>query len=335
MTDVVLVGCYTAEMGGKGSGIATFRRDSAGGLTWESTLVLRSPSWLVKHPTLPVLYATNETDEGAVSSVSLVDGEPSLLDEEVPSGGAHPCHLTVTPDGRFLLCANYTGGSLAVFGLSREGRITGRTDLVQHSGTGPNSARQESAHVHMAVPNADGSVVSAVDLGTDEIRSYTLSSEGTLSPLAVSKLPPGSGPRQLVRIAGSDLAYVACELSSEVLTVRETSPGAFEVVASTPATHGAFEGENIVAQLEILGSEVYLSNRGADCITSFAGSPLAAVADQPCGAHPRHFAVADGTCYVAAQSDDTITAFPLGQLGKAEVVKYPTGSPSFVLPLDL
>ncbi|MFI5607437.1 lactonase family protein [Amycolatopsis sp. NPDC051903] len=335
MTDVVLVGCYTAEMGGKGAGLATFRRDSAGALTWESTLALRSPSWLVKHPVLPVLYTTNEHDDGAVSSVSLVDGEPSVLDEEVPSGGAHPCHLAVTPDGRFLLCANYTGGSLAVFGLSAEGRITGRTDLVQHSGTGPNEARQESAHVHMAVPNADGSVVSAVDLGTDEIRSYSLSADGKLSPLAVSALPPGSGPRQLVRFPGTDLAYVACELSSELLTVRETAPGAFEVVAATPATHAPFEGENIVAHLELHGSGAYLSNRGADVVTAFAGSPLTATADQPSGRHPRHFAIAEGTCYVAAQSDDAITAFPLDRLGEAEVVKYPTGSPSFVLPLDL
>ncbi|MEV4604077.1 beta-propeller fold lactonase family protein [Amycolatopsis sp. NPDC049253] len=333
MTDVVLVGCYTAEMGGKGGGISTFRRDPAG-LVFDSTLELRSPSWLVKHPTLPVLYATNETDSGAVSSVSFVDGALSVLDSEVPSGGAHPCHLAVTPNGRFLLCANYTGGSLAVFGLSAEGRITGRTALVQHSGTGPNEVRQEAAHVHMAVPSADGSVVSAVDLGTDEIHSYTLSDAGELTPLAVSKLPAGSGPRQLVRIPGSDLAYVACELSSEVLTVRETSPGAFEVVASTPATHGSLGGENIVAHLEILDSGVYLSNRGADCVTSFSGSPLAAVADQACGAHPRHFAVVDGVCYVAAQSDDEITAFPLDELGKAEIVAYPTGSPSFVLPLS-
>ncbi|WP_326567079.1 beta-propeller fold lactonase family protein [Amycolatopsis rhabdoformis] len=334
MTDVLLVGCYTAEMGGKGTGISTFRRDPAG-LVLESTLELRSPSWLVKHPTLPVLYTTNETDDGAVSSVSLVDGALAVLDAEVPSGGAHPCHLAVTPDGRFLLCANYTGGSLAVFGLSADGRITGRTALVQHSGTGPNSARQESAHVHMAVPSADGSVVSAVDLGTDEIRSYTLSSAGELTLLAVSQLPPGSGPRQLVRIPGTDLAYVACELSSEVLTVRETSPGTFEVVAATPAVHGTFDGENIVAHLEVLDSGVYLSNRGADVVTAFSGSPLAAVADQACGAHPRHFAVVDGVCYVTAQSDDELTAFPLAELGQAEVVTIPTGSPSFVLPLSL
>jgi 6-phosphogluconolactonase len=335
VTNVVLVGCYTAESGGHGSGIATFRRDASGGLTWISTLALTSPSWLVKHPSLPVLYATNETEAGGVSSVSLVDGSLSVLDEEVPSGGAHPCHLAVTPDGRFLLCANYTGGSLAVFGLSADGRITGRTALVQHNGTGPNAERQESAHVHMAVPNADGSVVSAVDLGTDEVRSYSLSASGELSLVAVSKLPPGCGPRQLVRVPGSDRAYVACELSSELLTVRETSPGAFEVVAATPARHEPPDGENIVAHLELHGSGALLSNRGADVVTAFAGSPLVATADQASGEHPRHFAIADGICYVAAQFADTVTAFPLDRLGSADVTTCATGSPSFVLPLDL
>lgn len=322
---VLLVGCYTAESGGNGAGISVLRRTSSGELVHESTLPMTSPSWLAEHPALPMVYAANETETGAVTSISLNSGELTTLDV-ASTGGADPCHLAVSPDSRFLFCANYTSGSLAVFALRDDGRIADRTDLVQHSGTGPHADRQESAHVHMAVPSPDGSVVSAVDLGTDEIRSYTISAAGRLSLRSVSKLPPGSGPRQLVRIPGSAEAYVAGELSGELLTVRETAVGAFEFVTKTPATGG----KSLVAHLEVLDSGTYLSNRGPDCITKFKGGR--ASADQPCGAHPRHFAVVDGICYVAAQHDDVITSFPLADLGNAEVRRFGTGSPSFLLP---
>ena len=46
--------------------------------------------------------------------------------------------------------------------------------------------------MHMAVPleSPQGTLVSAVDLGTDEIRTYLLSPDGTLAPLAVSACRP-------------------------------------------------------------------------------------------------------------------------------------------------
>jgi 6-phosphogluconolactonase (cycloisomerase 2 family) len=332
MAELVFVGCYTGEAG-NGTGITTFSRSSSG-LTEVASLPLESPSWLTKHPTLPVIYAANETASGGVTALSVSSSGALSVLGSIETGGAHPCHLAVTPDGRFLLCANYTGGSLAVFSLSSSGALVARTALAQHTGSGPSADRQEAAHVHMAVPSADSTVVSAVDLGTDEIRSYTLSSDGSLSPLAVSVLPPGTGPRQLVRRPGSDLAYVVGELAGTLMTVRETSPGAFSVVSSTASTLSSVTS-NLVAHLELTDSRLYVSNRGPDCVTEFTLEDAAAITDQPCGANPRHFALVDGTCYVAAQSEDAITAFTLTASGDAELSRYPTGSPTFVLPVSL
>ncbi|HEY3470821.1 MAG TPA: beta-propeller fold lactonase family protein [Amycolatopsis sp.] len=332
MAELVFVGCYTGDAG-NGTGITTFSRSATGELHEVASLALESPSWLTRHPSLPVLYAVNETTTGGVTALSIGDsGELSVLGT-AETGGAHPCHLAVTPDGRFLLCANYTGGSLAVFSLSPTGELESRTALVQHEGSGPRTDRQEAAHVHMAVPGP--SMVSAVDLGTDEIRSYTLTPSGAVELLAVSDLPPGTGPRQLVRRPGTDLAYVVGELAGTVVTVRETSPGAFSVVSVTPSTLKEPSVPNLVAHLELADSRMYVSNRGPDCVTEFALDEAAAVADQPCGANPRHFALVDGTCYVAAQSEDAITAFTLTASGDAELRYYPTGSPTFVLPVSL
>ncbi|MEV6640070.1 beta-propeller fold lactonase family protein [Amycolatopsis sp. NPDC051371] len=331
MAELVFVGCYTGDAG-NGTGITTFSRSASGALEEVASLPLESPSWLVRHPSLPVLYAANETSTGSVTALSISTSGSLAVLGTLETGGAHPCHLAVTPDGRFLLCANYTGGSLAVFSLSSSGALESRTALVQHSGNGPDADRQEAAHVHMAVPG-DG-IVSAVDLGTDEIRSYTLSSSGALEPLAVSSLPAGTGPRQLVRRPGTDLAYVVGELAGTVVTVRETSPGAFSVESVTPSTLSSVT-PNLVAHLELADARMYVSNRGPDCVTEFALDDAAAVTDQPCGANPRHFALVDGTCYVAAQSEDAITAFTLTASGEADLKYYPTGSPTFVLPVSL
>ena len=332
MPDLVFTCCYTGAAG-RGTGITTFTRSPSGDLTPVATLPLESPSWLTRHPSLPVLYAANETETGGVTALAL--GERLSVLGTAETGGAHPCHLAVTPDGRFLLCANYSGGSVAVFALSPSGEIVKRTTLVKRSGRGPVPGRQEAAHVHMVVPAADSTIVSAVDLGTDEIRSYTLTSSGTLERLAVSVLPPGTGPRQLVRREGTDLAYVVGELAGTLVTMRETSPGMFDVVSIVPATAADTGVPNLVAHLELSGERLYLSNRGPDCVTEFALDDTVAVTDQPCGANPRHFALVDGTCYVAAQDEDAITAFTLTASGEAELRYHPTGSPTFVLPVSL
>jgi 6-phosphogluconolactonase len=320
----VWVGSYTPATGGNGVGISTFRRSPSGALTPDRELAMTSPSWLTAHPTAPVVYATNESADGAITTVST---DLEILDT-VPSGGADPCHLTLSADARFLLCGNYSSGNLSVFALAPDGRITGQTDLVRHVGSGPHAERQEAAHVHMAVVR--DRIVSVVDLGTDEIRSYTLSDKGKLALLSVSEMPPGTGPRQLVR--GRDLAYVVGEVAGTLVTVREDPIGTFTPVAVVPATKTPYTEEkpNWVAHLELRGDRLYLSNRNPDCVTEFdisAEKPVA-LTDHPSGAWPRHFALADDTVYVAAQKDDTIVAVPRPG---GEPVHYPTGTPTYVL----
>lgn len=323
----VWVGSYTAATGGNGVGISTFRRAPDGSLTPDRELAMPSPSWLTAHPTAPVVYATNESAEGAITTVS---ADLEVLDT-VPADGADPCHLAVSADGRHLLCSNYSSGNLSVFALADDGRITGHTDLVQHEGSGPHAGRQEAAHVHMAVVR--DRIVSVVDLGTDEIRSYTLADNGKLDPLAVSAMPPGTGPRQLLRRPDSDLAYVVGEVAGTLVVVREGPVGTFAPITVVPATKAPYTDEdrpNWVAHVALAGDRLYLSNRNPDCVTEFdvTGEKPVALADHPSGAWPRHFAIAGDTLYAAAQNDDAIVAFPLGG---GELVRYPTGTPTCVL----
>ncbi|WP_340682209.1 lactonase family protein [Amycolatopsis coloradensis] len=327
---LLIAGSYTAVSNGSGEGIGTFRRDArTGELTPAGSLALDSPSWLTPHPALPVLYAVNETAEGAITAVAVAaDGTLSALNS-LPTGGADPCHLAVTPDGRYLLCANYSGGSLAAFALGPDGVPTVRTALVRHEGSGPDTERQETAHVHMAVVDETGTLVSAVDLGTDEIRGYRLGEEGELIPLSVSTLPAGTGPRQLVRRPGTNHAYVVGELAASLVTVREEPPGTFAVENSVPATLEP-GGENLPAQLVLHEDRLFLSNRGPERITEFTfdGVLPQAVADHRTGAWPRHFSVVGEHCYVASQNSDAIQAYERATWRL--IGTYPVGSPAFI-----
>ena len=94
------------------------------------------------------MYSANETDhvngtkEGSVSAfaVSAVDGKLELLNT-VRSGGAGPTYVSIHPSGRFLLVANYFGGSVAVLPILPNGRLGPATDVKQDEGTiGPTTA---------------------------------------------------------------------------------------------------------------------------------------------------------------------------------------------------
>jgi 6-phosphogluconolactonase len=342
---LVYVGSYTPEMnGGRGRGLTAFRRDpESGALSQVGELPLAAPSYLAWHPELPILYTANESGEGSVTAVACApDGGMRVIGEPLPTGGEEPCHLAVSADGRHLLVANYGGGSVAVFALGAEGELLRRTDLRKHAGSGPNAERQESAHVHMIVPGpaadpAGGSeqdLWSAVDLGADEVRTYRLGAEGTLEEVAVTALPPGFGPRQLVREPGSRRTYLVAELASEVAVAEERAPGEFALLSTTSASARPGVQENMPAHLTLdaRAQSLYVSNRGANTIALFRieGDSLRLVTEESSGGTwPRHMTLIDRHLYIANQQSDTIavlTADPThGSLSLTH--SYTSGSP--------
>jgi 6-phosphogluconolactonase len=96
-----------------------------------------SPSCLAVNTDGTRLYSSNETDrvgntkEGTVSAfaVSPNDGQLKLLNT-MPSGGDGPTYVSIHPSGRFLLVANYFGGSVAVLPILPDGQL-GKTTLVK------------------------------------------------------------------------------------------------------------------------------------------------------------------------------------------------------------
>lgn len=266
---------------------------------------LAAPSFLARHPSLPVIYAVGELAQGWITAFGAGGDRLSPWDER-SSGGDSPCHVAVHPSGELLAVANYGDGSASLHRLDARGVFDGDPIVLRHRGSGPHPERQRGPHAHQAVFHEDLLYVS--DLGTDQIRRYTLEGKA-LEPMA---LPPGTGPRHFA-FAGPAL-YVAGELDG---TVTRFAPGAapIRVRASTSVT------ENFPSHLELAGELVYVANRGPDTIAVLRADDLSQVAEVPSGgAWPRHFAIDGDHLYVANQNSGTVAEFAL-----AGGVPEPTG----------
>ncbi|MEH0971003.1 lactonase family protein [Micromonospora sp. CPCC 205546] len=340
--EMVHVGGYTAHSGGRGTGIVAARRDPGSGeLTPLGTVaVTPSPSFLARHPRLPVLYAVNELPDGQVSAFAVgADGDLTPLGTR-STGAAEPCHLAVVPDCGHLVVANYGGGAVTLFPLDSDGVPAERSDLVAHEGHGPDPERQERAHAHMVNPDPGRGPLLAVDLGTDSIYRYDLdAASGRLVPRAPRvRTAAGVGPRHLARHPDGRRCWVTGELDGSVTAYELTGDGALHQRGRVEASDrpGHVQPSEIAVGPD--GRFLYVANRGAGTVAVFAlaGELPELVAEVDTGGEwPRHFALTGEHLYVADERADMVRAF---RVDAATGVPAPVGepvavaSPTCVLP---
>jgi 6-phosphogluconolactonase len=331
--ELVFVGCYTGETGGEGDGIALLRRDPATGDLTRLGVAARtpSPSFLAQHPDRPVLYAVNELDRGAVSAFR-VAADGSLTELAVRrTGGAHPCHLAVTADGRHLLAANYSSGSVSVHPLDADGVPGERSDLLDLAGHGPDPERQTGPHAHMVSPDPAGAGVLITDLGSDRVWRARLDpvSGRLVEPAPAIVAEPGTGPRHLYRAADGTL-LLAGELAADLTWYRPGAAGLDRAgrVRTTTLAGTAYPSEVTMGPD---GRLVYLANRGPDTVSVFAwhgGATL--IAEVPTGGEwPRHILLLTDHLYVANERSHSVTVFRIDpETGIPRMQGQPIGEPS-------
>src|SRR4029077_4700924 len=193
------------------------------------------------HPNGRFLYAVNEVgnykgpNSGGISafSVDRVTGKLTFLNE-VASRGADPCYATVDRTGKYVLVANYTGGSVAAFPLPPDGKLGEASAFVQHTGKGTNPERQEAPHAHSIDLSPDNRFAMVDDLGLDELLVYKFdATKGSLSandpPFA--KLEAGAGPRHFALRPDGKFAYVVAEMGHTVTVFsNDTASGRLQTL---------------------------------------------------------------------------------------------------------
>jgi 6-phosphogluconolactonase len=310
------VGTYTAKTNSKG--IYAFHFDSANGQLSALGIAAETPdpSWVVVHPGGKYAFAANEAGKASTVSAFAVDaktGKLTLLNQ-LPALGEDPCYLSFDKTGKYLLVANYSSGTIAVFPISADGRLGEHTALMKDQGaTGPNKERQEAPHAHWIETSPDNRFALVADLGLDEVLVYKLdAANGTLTPNepAFARLKAGSGPRHAVFFPNGKFLFAVSELSSTATSFAyDVKKGSLKEIATASTLPPGFSGRNDVAEAAVHpnGKFLYVSNRGNDSIAIFSIDPgnrtLAPVGGIPTGGkEPRHFAIDPSGKYLLAEN---------------------------------
>lgn len=328
----VYIGTYTQE-GSTSKGIYAYRYDSAAGKLTSVGLVAatKNPSFLAVHPNHHFIYAVNEVGDyqgqksGAVSAfaVDATTGKLKFLNQ-VASGGADPCYITVDSTGKYVLVANYTGGSIASFPILPDGSLGKASAFVQHSGHGTDPKRQEGPHAHSIDLSPDNRFAIVDDLGLDETLVYKFDSSNgslTLNDPPFAKANPGAGPRHFAFAPNGKFGYVLDEMGSTI-SVFSYDNGVLHSQQTISAIPKSFTELSEAAEIAVhpSGKFLYASNRGHDSIAVFAidqdKGTLSLIEYAPTkGQSPRNFAI-DPTgklLFDANEKSDNIVLFHIDQ----------------------
>ncbi|HJT77768.1 MAG TPA: lactonase family protein [Gemmataceae bacterium] len=328
-----------------------------------------SPSCLARNAAGTRLYSANETDrlgqrqEGTVSAFAVhrADGKLELLNT-VPSGGAGPTYVSIHPSGRFLLVANYFGGSVAVLPILPDGRLgaasdvkndAGKVGLTRATNAPPGSfaiSGHERTHAHMIEADPSGRHVLHVDLGLDKIFVWKFDDKkGVLTPNdppAVA-LPPGDGPRHFGFHPNGRWLYSIQEEGSTIVRFDyDTAKGRLTARQTISTLPPGFAGSNFCSEILVSadGRFVYAGNRLHDSIGIFAVGPDGALGyvgeEWTRGDYPRSFAFdpAGRFLYCCNQRADDIAVFRVDRkTGGLHFTGHyaPVGNPSMLVFLDL
>lgn len=285
----------------QGKGIGVYGWDPASGrLTarYEQDLVTSS-SYLALDQEKQRLYSINH--QGLQSFI--IDpnsGQIGELNSIAPTGKGG-CYLSISNDGKYILAAYYSSGSIASYRLKTDGVVGEQLSTHQHEGSSVNKERQEAAHAHMILPAPDSELIFVPDLGIDKVMAYRLSADGTLTaaPQPFVSLKPGYGPRHLAFHPHRPFAYVLAELTSHVVGFNlDKTRGLTTEINDINMLPADFTEFSKAADLHITpnGKFLYASNRGHDSIAIMSidedSGQLTLVDIIPCGGSwPRAFAI--------------------------------------------
>lgn len=312
---MILLGSYTStgDPPGEGLQVAT-RRDDGPDLRVERTVPgVPDASFIAQAPHAATVYVTNEKTDGAITALSVRDpGQPRVLNTRSTLADS-PTHVSVHPTGRYVLTAHFGDGVVTVHAVLSDGSLGATTCRI------PPPGAPAEPHAHQALTDPTGDWVLTVDLGADSVYVYRLAA-GRLVLHRVVGVPAGFGPRHLTFHPKGRFAYLLAELRPEIIVAEwDASAGGLHPRATVPTVPADRSDRVYPAEIAVSrdGRFVYVSNRGADTIATFAvgqdGGELSPLGNVPTGgAWPRHFALdpTERWFYVANQNSGTVTWLP-------------------------
>ncbi|WP_268847424.1 lactonase family protein [Flavobacterium aestivum] len=315
----VFVGSYNWNKSKKG--IYVFRLDTITGTLKKITTVknILNPSYLTVSPNGNYIYACTDTKTPNAGNVSSFEFKPQhktlTFINSQKSGGENPVYLSVHKNGKWLVNANYTEGSVSVYPIASDGKISPITQKISYSEGSINKERQDRSHVHSSVFTPDHDYVFLPDLGADKIRCYQFDSlqKEPLQEASYSFTPAvlGSGPRHFTFHPNGKFAYCIEELTGTVSAYKYVN-GKLDNIQRIAAHSDEFTDGFNSGDIHISpdGRFLYASNRGEEnniAIFSIENNgTLKTVGYQPIlGRTPRIFAIDSHGKFVIVANQST------------------------------
>ncbi len=319
-TDIIYAGTNSLR-GSKGIYVLSFDRKQLKFNEIQTVGGGESPNFLAMSADKKYLYVaytkgTFSDGKGSVMSFT-IDPKTGMLNKlnEQSSEGVGPAHVSVDPRGRFVYASHYVAGNLTVYPINKDGSLGKASDIIQHSGKGIVTARQEAPHVHSAIPSADGKFIYVSDLGIDKIMIYEVKDNGKLLSASVpfASSTQGSGPRHFAIHPNGNFAYSAEELTSTVAAYGvNKATGELKPLERVNMLPDGFTERNSAADIHFSpdGRFLYASNRGHESLVIFAvdakNGKLTFVGHENTGGkHPRNFMIDKKGQYVLTANRDT------------------------------
>lgn len=241
---------------------------------------IENPSFVAIHPSGRFLYAVTESGYfhgkkgGGISAYAINENRTlRLLNQKNTRGGA-PCHLCVSPDGRIVMAANYSGGSVISFMVNSDGSLSDG-GFNQHQGASWATPRQKAPYAHSVNIDPFGKRAMVADLGLDQIIIYDLDNKTgkfaqNTHQLSL-KTKPGGGPRHLSFHPNGRFAYSNLEITREIVAMTyEPEYGKLAAIQTLPTTPQGAKGSTAECLVHPSGKYVYVSNRGHNSIAAFS-----------------------------------------------------------------
>lgn len=340
----LIVGTFTGGfMGGAPSeGLYVFDHDPLTGKTRPVQTVpgLHSPSFVGRHPVLPVVYAVErqwsgeDNSEGAVTSFTFNEssGELKQIDRR-RSGGAFTAHVRLSPDGRLLATANPLGPTIAVFPVDAAG-LPGNPHTFRFEGEGARE-RQSGPWPHSCSFDPVGRRLYACDMGLDRIFIYDVSEDGATicaARRAFAQVSSGAGARHMAIRPDGCFSYVANELDGTIsVFAPDNIRGTLAIVQTLSCQPPDFEAPCQPAEIVCTpdGLHLYVTVRGSETLGMYSidadSGRLVLIGHTPClGNTPRHISLSpDGAfAFVSNQLSSEIIVFLVSRSGELK----PTGA---------
>lgn len=288
------------------------------GFTPLSRIEVADPSYIAIGKDGKCVYTVTENPQPPAYANSFFIGKQTgnlYRKSRKETGGAGPCYIAADPEYRFVATANYAGGSISVFSLTKEGDINSLSQIISFSGHGKDPERQESPHIHCIGFSPENKYLFASDLGTDNIYRFDIEHDSQTIFLRESSLKSfpveaGSGPRHFRFSPDGKYFYLINELSGTVMVFSYENGDIIQRQKLPIPTKEGGDGGDIILTPD--GKYLYASMReGSDGIGVFAVDRTSGLLTKTdyfrTAKHPRNLSISpDGRFLLCSAMKDNI-----------------------------